>query len=126
MFFSYVLPVVAIDRGEPPQKTLTTVTIYLNDVNDNAPQFEKTSYDFWIAENSPPGTIVGSLRAIDLDEGDNSKLDFRIFGGQDAKFFDIENDPNQAGVVRILSRTEFDYETKINKFSVELQASRLD
>uniref|UniRef100_A0A914XZD0 Cadherin domain-containing protein n=1 Tax=Panagrolaimus superbus TaxID=310955 RepID=A0A914XZD0_9BILA len=114
---------MAIDRGEPPQKTLTAVTILLNDINDNAPQFEKSSYDFWIAENSPPGTVVGSLRAIDPDDGDNAKLDFRVFGGQDAKLFDIENDPNQEGVVKILTRTEFDYEAKINKFSVELQAS---
>ena len=63
------------------------------------------------------------MRATDPDEGENAKLEFRIFGGQDAKLFEIEADPDQPGVIRVLSRTEFDYEAKMNKFALEIQAS---
>ncbi|KAE9550699.1 hypothetical protein FO519_006082, partial [Halicephalobus sp. NKZ332] len=120
---TYVLPVSAVDRGNPSQRSFTNVSITVTDVNDNAPKFEKNSYDFWIAENSPVGTVIGTLRATDPDEGENAKLEFRIFGGQDAKLFEIEADPDQQGVIKILSRTEFDYEAKMNKFVLEIQAS---
>lgn len=120
----YYLPVIAQDRGQPPLSTETVVTITITDVNDNAPQFEQSSYDLWIAENSPPGTVVGTLRAIDSDVGENARIEFRVFGGSDAKLFDIEADSEQPGVVKILSRNEFDYEAKTNKFFIELQASR--
>uniref|UniRef100_A0A7E4VR33 Protocadherin Fat 1 n=1 Tax=Panagrellus redivivus TaxID=6233 RepID=A0A7E4VR33_PANRE len=120
---AYVLPVTAMDRGDPPQKTMTTISIILVDVNDNAPQFEKQSYDFWVAENSPQGTLVGTLKASDPDDGENAKIEFRIVGGRDAQLFDIEADPTEAGVVKILARTEFDYEAKANRFTIELQAS---
>uniref|UniRef100_A0A1I7RLZ2 Cadherin EGF LAG seven-pass G-type receptor 2 n=2 Tax=Bursaphelenchus xylophilus TaxID=6326 RepID=A0A1I7RLZ2_BURXY len=119
----HILPVIAQDRGNPQQISHATVTIELEDVNDNAPQFEKPSYSLWIAENSPIGTIVGTLVATDADIGPNSHIDFKIFGGSDAKLFEIETDPQQNGVVRIRSRAEFDYEAKNNKFFVELQAS---
>lgn len=119
----YILPVAAVDLGTPSQKTLTTITVTLTDVNDNPPHFEKANYDFWITENSPVGTVIGVLRATDPDEGDNAKLDFKIFGGQDAKYFDIEVDPDQPGIVKVLSRTEFDYESKNNQFTLEVQAS---
>ncbi|CAD5218600.1 unnamed protein product [Bursaphelenchus okinawaensis] len=119
----FILPVIAQDRGNPQQISYATVTVELEDVNDNAPQFEKASYSLWIAENSPIGTVVGTLVATDADVGANAHIDFKIFGGSDAKLFEIETDDKQNGVVRIRSRAEFDYEAKNNKFYVELQAS---
>ena len=62
--------------------------------------------------------------ATDPDEGENAWIQFRIFGGTDAKLFDLEVDENQPGVVRILTRAEFDYEAKNNKFFLEVQATR--
>lgn len=62
----------------------------ITDVNDNAPQFESSQYDLWVAENSPVGTIVGTIIARDQDEEENARIQFRIFGGIDAKLFDIE------------------------------------
>lgn len=36
--------VIARDRGEEPQEAQAEVVIYLRDVNDNAPVFDKTVY----------------------------------------------------------------------------------
>lgn len=102
-----------------------SVRIDVDDVNDNAPQFQQSVYDFWVAENSPIGTVVGTLIAHDADSGPNAHIDFKIFGGVDAKLFEIEADDNQNGVVRLKTRQEFDYEAKTNKYFVELQALRL-
>lgn len=57
--------------------------------------------------------------------GANARIEFKIFGGADAKLFEIESDAAQNGVVRIRTRAEFDYEAKTNKYFVELQAARL-
>uniref|UniRef100_A0A9J2P375 Protocadherin-like wing polarity protein stan n=1 Tax=Ascaris lumbricoides TaxID=6252 RepID=A0A9J2P375_ASCLU len=119
----HVIPVIARDRGNPSLSSSATVTVVLSDVNDNAPQFESCRYDLWIAENSPIGTVVGTIVARDRDVGHNARIHFKIFGGVDAKLFDIEADPNQEGVVHILSRKIFDYEAKNNKFYLEIQAS---
>lgn len=80
----------AQDRGNPPLSSFSAVSVIISDVNDNAPQFESLRYDLWIAENSPIGTTVGAIIARDQDEGDNALIQFRIFGGIDAKLFDIE------------------------------------
>ncbi|CAJ0602376.1 unnamed protein product [Cylicocyclus nassatus] len=117
------LNIYARDRGKPPLTSSSLITIALTDVNDNAPKFDQTSYDLYIAENSPIGSTVGTIMATDPDEGDNAKIQFRIFGGADAKLFDLEVDENQPGVVRILTRAEFDYEAKNNKFYLEVQAT---
>uniref|UniRef100_A0AC35U3N5 Fucosyltransferase n=1 Tax=Rhabditophanes sp. KR3021 TaxID=114890 RepID=A0AC35U3N5_9BILA len=119
----FVLPIIARDRGVPPQASKSTVTIKLKDVNDNAPQFTSQSYTFHIPENMPPGFLVGSLSATDPDIDDNGDIQFKIFGGLDAKFFDIGVDDNDSKTIHIYTRVEFDYEDKINKFHLELQAS---
>ncbi|PIC27301.1 hypothetical protein B9Z55_019604 [Caenorhabditis nigoni] len=122
-FAVIVLPIFARDRGTPSLSASSEITLTLSDVNDNAPSFEQLSYDLYIAENAPAGSTVGTIVARDADEGENSDISFRIFGGTDAKLFDIEEDAEQNGVVRILTRAEFDYEAKSNKFFFELQAS---
>lgn len=85
-----MIPVIARDRGNPSLSSSATVTVVLSDVNDNAPQFESCRYDLWIAENSPIGTVVGTIVARDRDVGHNARIHFKIFGGVDAKLFDIE------------------------------------
>ncbi|KAK0398713.1 hypothetical protein QR680_002721 [Steinernema hermaphroditum] len=117
-----ILPVLARDRGDPSLVGRSVVTITLADVNDNAPQFQFPMYNLWVAENSPIGTTVGQLVANDLDEGENARISFRIFGGNDAKLFGIETDPSKNGVVNIVTRSEFDCEAKIRQFHIELQA----
>lgn len=118
------MPIIGQDRGQPSLSSKVYLTIDLEDINDNAPQFQQTSYDFWIEENSPSGTIVGTILTIDPDLNENAQIKFKIFGGSDAKYFEIEESENESGVVRIHSREEFDYESSINKFFLELQATR--
>ncbi|MCP9266461.1 Membrane-associated guanylate kinase, WW and PDZ domain-containing protein 3 [Dirofilaria immitis] len=86
----YQLTVKAQDRGNPPLSSFSTVSVIITDVNDYAPEFESSRYDLWITENSPIGTTIGTIIARDQDEGDNALIQFRIFGGIDAKLFDIE------------------------------------
>uniref|UniRef100_A0A0K0EGQ1 Cadherin n=1 Tax=Strongyloides stercoralis TaxID=6248 RepID=A0A0K0EGQ1_STRER len=119
----FILPVIAKDRGTPQKISKTIVTIKLEDVNDNAPQFDKQIYTFYIPENMEPGTLIGILTANDPDIGDNGDIQFKIFAGSDAKFFELETNLNNTKSVFLRSRVEFDYEDKINKFNIEVQAA---
>ena len=47
---NYILNVTVMDRGFPPLYDSTLVTIYVEDVNDNRPSFNATSYSAVILE----------------------------------------------------------------------------
>ena len=45
-----------------------TVIVHVLDVNDHTPTFTKNSLKLEVLENQPPGTVVGTIRATDLDD----------------------------------------------------------
>jgi protocadherin-16/23 len=50
------LIVVATDGGLPPLSSSATVSVALQDVNDNEPQFQRTFYNASLPEGTQPGT----------------------------------------------------------------------
>lgn len=50
------LIVVATDGGLPPLSSSATVSVVLQDVNDNEPQFQRTFYNASLPEDTQPGT----------------------------------------------------------------------
>lgn len=45
------------------------ITIDVINTNDNDPVFNSTEYKLNVMENSPKGTTVGNVKAIDKDDG---------------------------------------------------------
>jgi hypothetical protein len=68
------------------------VTIAVGDLNDHAPTFDQPIYNASIAEYALPGITVVTVRATDLDAGNNSQLTYRIQGGNTHNAFDILSD----------------------------------
>nr|XP_020454554.1 cadherin-23 isoform X2 [Monopterus albus] len=64
---SYRLVVVAIDRGTPPLTGTATLTVILDDVNDSRPRFLEPVTMINVNESTPPGVVVATLTAEDLD-----------------------------------------------------------
>uniref|UniRef100_A0A673L8H1 Protocadherin-1-like n=1 Tax=Sinocyclocheilus rhinocerous TaxID=307959 RepID=A0A673L8H1_9TELE len=58
---SYDLTIKAVDGGNPPRYSSALLRVVIADANDNAPQFEKSSYEAEVAENSPVGHSVLQL-----------------------------------------------------------------
>ncbi|CAC5411930.1 unnamed protein product [Mytilus coruscus] len=54
------------------------VTIYIQDINDNAPVFSSTAYVFTVNSNTPFGSSIGSTTATDIDDGSNSMISYRV------------------------------------------------
>ncbi|MGH0145273.1 UNVERIFIED_CONTAM: hypothetical protein FKN15_032852 [Acipenser sinensis] len=89
----------------------TTVNITLSDVNDNPPKFAQKLYQMSVPESSPVGSIVGRVRAKDLDEGINAEMRYTIIDGDGRETFDISTDPtNQVGIITV--RKPLDFEGK--------------
>ncbi|KAA3681633.1 protocadherin delta 1 [Paragonimus westermani] len=68
----------ATDFGEPPLNGTTIVDVFIQDFNDESPVFGKQNYVFSVEENNGYGELVGSLHAMDLDEGINAMINFRL------------------------------------------------
>uniref|UniRef100_A0A8B9G2M9 Cadherin domain-containing protein n=2 Tax=Amazona TaxID=12929 RepID=A0A8B9G2M9_9PSIT len=78
----YVVELIAQDGGSPALTTTLTLLLNISDVNDNPPHFLQPSYDAFLLENNPPGSLLCTVSASDPDDGDNSRLVYSIQSGQ--------------------------------------------
>jgi hypothetical protein len=78
-FYQFYL--IAVDQAKSMNQKLNSsalIKIHINDVNDHVPYFTQSKYTFNLAEHSRPNTIIGQLRAYDLDTNENSKLEYKF------------------------------------------------
>uniref|UniRef100_A0A8C6SXA7 Cadherin domain-containing protein n=1 Tax=Neogobius melanostomus TaxID=47308 RepID=A0A8C6SXA7_9GOBI len=54
------------------------ITVHVSDVNDNAPRFMAPVINVYVKENSPTGSVLCSVKALDADLGDNAKLSYTL------------------------------------------------
>ncbi|KAL3880281.1 hypothetical protein ACJMK2_032530 [Sinanodonta woodiana] len=75
---SFIFRILAIDLGSPALTGSATVTLHIEDKNDQIPRFVNTANNFGISENLPSGSSVGYLKAEDGDIGINAQLSFTM------------------------------------------------
>ncbi|XP_055033327.2 protocadherin alpha-C2 isoform X10 [Misgurnus anguillicaudatus] len=68
------LILTAVDGGVPARSGTASIIVRVLDTNDNAPLFDKDSFTINLTENSPIGSLVVKLNAVDNDEGSNSDI----------------------------------------------------
>ncbi|CAG2237927.1 unnamed protein product [Mytilus edulis] len=102
-----ILYVLAKDFGNPSLSSTCTVTINVQDLNDNTPEFNPTAYKERIFENATFGDYVGNVTATDEDgTNENKDLSYYIIIG--SGLFRING---QSGVITVNLNAEFDRET---------------
>ncbi|KAG5330839.1 CAD86 protein, partial [Acromyrmex heyeri] len=105
MIIQLRLTVRARDMGTPSLISDVPLMIYLRDVNDNAPVFERTLYKRNIPEDSPGGTNIVQVKAWDKDlSSPNNKLVYRIQSGAGDKFVISP----ETGVIRVAPGSNLD------------------
>uniref|UniRef100_A0A6P7F7B9 Protein dachsous n=1 Tax=Diabrotica virgifera virgifera TaxID=50390 RepID=A0A6P7F7B9_DIAVI len=72
------LMITATDTGVPPLSANLTVLVEVQDVNDNAPVFERKEYSLSILESLTVNTQILQLTAIDADSGNNARITYRL------------------------------------------------
>ncbi|XP_057298437.1 protocadherin Fat 4-like isoform X3 [Hydractinia symbiolongicarpus] len=106
----YHFQVEVSDQASIEQKRTSTisVTIFVDDENDNIPLFEKSIYEAYIIEAVTPNTIVSTVTANDPDSSINGEITYAIVSGQNQTF--VIN--QRSGVVR--TKDYLDRETQDN------------
>ncbi|KAG9344076.1 hypothetical protein JZ751_012556 [Albula glossodonta] len=76
--------VVAVDEGTPPLSSTASITVYVEDVNDNEPVFEKQLYNVSLPEHTPIGTCFLQVTATDADSGEFGRVQYSLYHGFDS------------------------------------------
>ncbi|XP_037118459.1 protocadherin Fat 4 [Syngnathus acus] len=77
----YVLLITATDSGSPLLSGTGTVTVLVDDVNDNVPIFSASTFHTTITEDAPTGTDVLLVNSSDADTGLNGVISYSLTGG---------------------------------------------
>ena len=97
----YNFTIVARDTSLSAEAALIIRVI---DVNDLAPEFNATGYQFMVLENAPPGLPIGQVYAVDMDEGQGGQVTYSLTG-PGSRYFAV--DP-ESGV--LVTNATFDRE----------------
>ncbi|XP_059502538.1 protocadherin Fat 3a isoform X6 [Stegostoma tigrinum] len=115
---SYRFFVRASDWGSPYRReNEVNVTVYVENVNDNKPLFEKVDCRGVISREFPVGEQITTVSAIDVDELELVK--YRIVSGNELGFFDLNSD---SGVL-FLSKTLDSANPKDGCFTLQITAT---
>eukprot|EP00058_Branchiostoma_floridae_P010537 XP_002596025.1 hypothetical protein BRAFLDRAFT_84111 [Branchiostoma floridae] len=98
------LTVTASDGGEVPNSAVSTVTISVTDVNDNAPEFDTSHYNFQVSENMNASTLVGTVFAEDTDEGGNGEVSYYLDPSGEEVPFNISKETGEIITTEVLDR----------------------
>ncbi|XP_045061070.1 protocadherin gamma-A3-like isoform X21 [Coregonus clupeaformis] len=118
----YNISVTCSDEGVPSLSSSVTLTLQISDVNDNAPVFERSSYEAYIIENNTPGLSIFTVKARDADWNQNARVsyileDSSVNGIPVSSYVSVSADSGVIHAVR-----SFDYEQiKDFQFCVKAQ-----
>ena len=77
--FSFYFNISAFDGGTPPHTSpVIPVTLTVNDLNDNSPQFLQHQKYFSYPEDEALGSSIGQFSAYDIDIGSNSRIKYLL------------------------------------------------
>uniref|UniRef100_A0A8C2P1U2 Cadherin domain-containing protein n=1 Tax=Capra hircus TaxID=9925 RepID=A0A8C2P1U2_CAPHI len=112
------LTLTALDGGSPPRSGTALVCVLVLDINDNAPQFERSVYEVPIPENSPLDFLVVRVSATDLDTGINGELSYSFshVSRDIQKTFEIHP---ISGEVRLKAFLDFEL---VQSYTINIQA----
>ncbi|KAI4792810.1 hypothetical protein KUCAC02_033138 [Chaenocephalus aceratus] len=93
--------VVKVEDMRTPARTVTTqVKVFIDDVNDNAPQFLNLPFSMMISETSEPGDVLYQAMAVDRDLGENGAIVYSL--EEDYDLFRIDPDLGDVSLQRPL------------------------
>ncbi|XP_051929177.1 cadherin-related family member 2 [Hippocampus zosterae] len=118
-----VVEVIASDPEEITFVSTATVTIMIQDINDNNPKFPKDSYlNLNVTEHSEVDTVVATITADDPDTMDKDNITYMLLPESIRTYFDVEP---KTGVIYVKNKTLLDRETR-PLHSATLQAKDSD
>ncbi|XP_069510258.1 protocadherin gamma-A6-like isoform X20 [Ambystoma mexicanum] len=110
------LILTATDGGDPVRSGTVRVQINVLDFNDNAPVFNQSIYKIRVNENSPMGSVIGTIRATDIDQGTNSQVTYSFNKLKENILQKFKLD-SQTGEIFVIENLDFE-ESQLYEFEV--------
>ncbi|XP_026883864.2 protocadherin gamma-C5-like isoform X46 [Electrophorus electricus] len=117
---SHSLLLTALDGGTPARSGTTTIIVRVQDSNDNSPVFEKPSYKVKLPENSPKGTVLLTVKALDSDEGLNSQLTYSFEPNTPVNIQNLFSVDSEQGAITVKDHLDFEL---VSSFKFEVIAT---
>ncbi|KAK2148931.1 hypothetical protein LSH36_474g01048 [Paralvinella palmiformis] len=102
----YYLTAFASDVDNPSLISSASVTVYVNDENDNFPMItfpQENNRTFEVSADAPIGYNVTRIVVEDADIGDNARISYSILSGDDGGIFAVDPDVGVVSVTQDLS-----------------------
>lgn len=110
----YEVVVMVRDMRTPSRTARAQVKVFVDDVNDNPPQFINLPFSIMISESSEPGDVLYQAAAIDRDMGENGSILYSL--EEDHNLFRIDPEVGDISLQRPL-----DFES-LNKYVLRVLA----
>ncbi|EDO46418.1 predicted protein, partial [Nematostella vectensis] len=107
---------IRAETTDPPMSAFANLKIFLEDVNDNPPEFVMPRYQGHVSENAPIGSSVLQVSARDRDSGENGRVTYSFVQDKDSDKFGLDEN---TGLVT--TREEFDREAQ-GRYTLALKA----
>nr|XP_034828894.1 cadherin-89D [Maniola hyperantus] len=110
------------DTGDDLISAFLSVTVYIEDINDNVPKFQDTPYRVTVDELTPTGlTIFKGIRAFDRDKPNtpNSDVHYSITAGDEDGRFALESSHKPA----LILNKPLDFDSGDKEFLLVITAS---
>ena len=112
---SHTFIVHAYDKSDKPLSAQTTVVVNVADRNDHKPIFINGIYRFKLVERTPPGSLIGKVRATDADIGLNARVEYYMVTSYPRHILPIG--VNSSGAVLVIGHVDYDI-TSVFQFMV--------
>ncbi|XP_048576726.1 protocadherin-like protein isoform X2 [Nematostella vectensis] len=107
---------IRAETTDPPMSAFANLKIFLEDVNDNPPEFVMPRYQGHVSENAPIGSSVLQVSARDRDSGENGRVTYSFVQDKDSDKFGLDEN---TGLVT--TREVFDREAQ-GRYTLALKA----
>ncbi|KAM7000863.1 cadherin-related family member 2 [Tautogolabrus adspersus] len=113
------MPLVVVVSDGSSSSRPRDITVILGDTNDNKPIFQEASYDFGFEENTPVGTSLFRVNAVDADSSTAGVVRYSIDEVTPSSGFSLFSIMDTTGVVTLAGSLNFTelstfYRLKIN------------
>ncbi|TSV15240.1 Protocadherin gamma-C5 [Bagarius yarrelli] len=114
---AHTLILTAVDGGKPVRSGTCEVSVLVLDINDNAPQFQKSFYEATVAENELIGNEIITVKAVDLDEGANGEIEYGFADKTPDAIKSVFNINPNTGVISVKGKLDFE-QAHLYKFDI--------
>ncbi|XP_069510242.1 protocadherin gamma-C3-like isoform X5 [Ambystoma mexicanum] len=113
------LTLTGVDGGSPARSASVQILVHVQDANDNAPVFNQSLYRASVLEETPPGTLIVRVHAVDLDQGPNGDIVYSFSSHTPAKVRELFSLDSLTGELSV--KGPLDYEQR-KDYEIYIQA----